>query len=146
MPFKPKKPCESLGCPELIQIGERYCSKHKKQEQRQYDKQRGSSTQRGYGARWRQYRLHYLMAHPLCINFDECRNVSTVVDHIVPMKRGGSFWDPRNHQAMCKSCHDRKTVKEDGRWGGGNKISTAIRYSKPYQPTTLSIGSFSERN
>jgi len=60
------------------------------------------------------------MEHPLCINFEECHNVATVVDHIVLVSQGGSFWDPDNHQPMCKQCHDRKTAKEDGRWGRGD--------------------------
>jgi len=120
MPYKPKKPCSFPGCPKLVPADERFCALHKKQDQKQYDTQRGSSAKRGYGARWRRYRIRYLMEHPLCINFEECHNVATVVDHIVLVSQGGSFWDPDNHQPMCKQCHDRKTAKEDGRWGRGD--------------------------
>jgi 5-methylcytosine-specific restriction protein A len=117
MPYKPRKPCFFPGCSELVPADERFCALHKKQDQKQYDKQRGSSSQRGYGARWRRYRIRYLMEHPLCINFEECHNVTTVVDHIVPVNKGGTFWNPANHQPMCKNCHDRKTAKEDGGFG-----------------------------
>lgn len=39
---------------------------------------------------------------------------ATVVDHIKP-HRGDQklFWDRGNWQALCKSCHDNKTLKED---------------------------------
>jgi 5-methylcytosine-specific restriction protein A len=43
---------------------------------------------------------------------------ATVVDHIEPHHGGyDSFWDPGNHQAMCKRCHDIKTATEDGGFG-----------------------------
>ena len=39
---------------------------------------------------------------------------ATVVDHIIP-HRGDQklFWDQNNWQALCKSCHDKKTLTED---------------------------------
>ena len=50
---------------------------------------------------------------------------ATVVDHIVPHKGNLElFWAESNLQALCKSCHDRKTTKE-GRWGDKN---TAYSY------------------
>ena len=117
MPYKPKRSCSFPGCPELIPSGERFCSKHKKEEQKRYDKQRGTAAQRGYDARWRRYKKRYITEHPLCINYEECHNVATVVDHIISVNQGGDFWDPNNHQPMCKPCHDRKTAKEDGGFG-----------------------------
>jgi 5-methylcytosine-specific restriction protein A len=79
---------------------------------REYDKQRGSSAERGYDARWRAYRITFLQANPLCV---ECLKKSrttaaTVVDHIEP-HRGDTvlFWDTENHQAMCAGCHGAKT-------------------------------------
>lgn len=117
MPYKPNKPCSFPGCPELISPGERFCISHKRIEQKRYDKQRGTAAQRGYDARWRKYTRIYKAEHPLCINYKECHNTTEVVDHIVPVSRGGDFWDPDNHQPICKMCHDTKTAKEDGRFG-----------------------------
>jgi len=100
-----------------VPAGQQYCQVHKKKEQKRYDEQRGTAAQRGYGPRWKKYRRWYLQRHPLCVHYDDCHNVATVVDHIKPVSKGGDFWDPDNHQPMCKPCHDQKTAKQDGRWG-----------------------------
>lgn len=64
----------------------------------------------------------FLQAHPLCadpygIHAEEGQAVAaTVVDHIKPKRRGGrDAWD--NLQALCESCHNKKTALEDKRWG-----------------------------
>ncbi|MFZ3132667.1 MAG: HNH endonuclease signature motif containing protein [Desulfosporosinus sp.] len=119
--MRPLRPCGYPGCGELVVSGR--CEKHTKQEQR-CDKRRGSSTERGYNARWQRYRTQFLMAHPLC-ECKECKDgglitVATVVDHIIPHKGNYNlFWDPSNHQAMSKQHHDRKTATEDGGFGNG---------------------------
>jgi 5-methylcytosine-specific restriction protein A len=109
LPNKAKRPCNQVGCNELT--NDRYCQQHKKN----YDKQRGSAAQRGYGSNWRQARKYYLMNHPVCVR---CERVANVVDHIVP-HRGDNrlFWDRSNWQPLCDSCHSSKTVKEDGGFG-----------------------------
>lgn len=115
MPSKPLKPCSKRGCPNLTR--ERYCDDHK-QLNNCYDTNRGSAAQRGYGARWRKARAYYLFQNPICVR---CGDIATVVDHIVPHKGDMNlFWNLNNWQPLCKTCHDRKTVKEDG--GFGNKI------------------------
>lgn len=35
-----------------------------------------------------------------------------ILDHIIPVEEGGSFWDRRNHQVLCKWHHSSKTAKE----------------------------------
>lgn len=80
---------------------------------------RGSASQRGYDARWRRVRLLFMQEHPIC---KRCRKkgflvVAEVVDHIVPMARGGAQYDDDNLQSLCKKCHDRKTATEDGGFG-----------------------------
>lgn len=42
-----------------------------------------------------------------------------MVDHVVPHRGDKNlFWNARgNWQALCVSCHSRKTVKEDGGFG-----------------------------
>jgi 5-methylcytosine-specific restriction enzyme A len=77
---------------------------------------RRSSAARGYDARWRAYRLSYLDDHPFC---SLCAAVgrltaATVVDHKKPHCGDAKlFWDPNNHQALCKPCHDAVKQSED---------------------------------
>ena len=82
-----------------------------------------SAAQRGYDSRWMAYRMVYLREHPLCAMHHKRgqRVPATVVDHIQPHRLGQAlnsgdpeaitkarklFWDPSNHQSLCKPCHD----------------------------------------
>lgn len=107
MPVAALHPCAEAGCPELLERGTARCPKH------DLRRQRGSSTQQGYGQNWRRMRAAFLAANPWC---GECGAPSTEADHKTPRSQGGSDdWD--NLQAMCKSCHSRKTATKDGGWG-----------------------------
>lgn len=77
---------------------------------------RESAAKRGYGRRWQKYRERYLREHPLCVMHQQQGRavVSEVVDHIVPHKGDHKlFWDPKNHQALCKQCHDRHKQRQE---------------------------------
>ena len=118
MPKRFMKPCKKVGCNNLTNSASGYCPEHEKEVHLKYDRERGSSAARGYDARWRRYRKYFLAQHPLCAR---CGGLAEVVDHIRPHKGDKVlFWDPNNHQALCKRCHDRKTYAEDG--GFGRKI------------------------
>lgn len=77
---------------------------------------RGSSTQQGYGARWRKARLHFITRNPLCA---ECQRqgkttAANEVDHVIPWKGDlEKFWNENNWEAKCKPCHSAKTAKEN---------------------------------
>ncbi len=74
------------------------------------------STARGYGYRWQQYRLRFLMEHPLCVRCQAQGVVTaaTIVDHITPHQGDQAlFWDEQNHQALCKPCHDSDKAREE---------------------------------
>ncbi|WP_211750361.1 HNH endonuclease signature motif containing protein [Paenibacillus sp. Marseille-Q4541] len=98
------------------------CDKHRVAERKKYDEERGSAAQRGYGSKWRASRLEHLGRHPLCVRcLDKGIPIAaTVVDHIIP-HRGNQklFWNRKNWQSLCKTCHDTKTVQEDGGFGNG---------------------------
>lgn len=110
MPMKPLKPCKQLGCPNLTK--DKYCEKHINLHRNQ----RETSTKRGYDSRWRKARNRFLKVNPLCVKCKDQGKLikATVVDHIIP-HRGDQklFWDESNWQALCKSCHDTKTMTED---------------------------------
>ena len=84
---------------------------------------RESSNARGYGAAWRKIRKAFLEYtaerqawHWACcvICLAQGRRVrATDVDHIVRRALGGTD-DFDNLQALCHSCHSRKTAKEVG--------------------------------
>ncbi|WP_158738638.1 HNH endonuclease signature motif containing protein [Alteribacillus sp. YIM 98480] len=118
MPVKPKRPCNRTGCNTLTT--ERFCREHQQIYRAEQDKHRGSSTQRGYDARWRKARRYYLKRHPLCVHCLQ-ENVyapADVVDHITPHRGEHElFWDEDNWQSLCTYHHNVKTAKEDGGFG-----------------------------
>jgi 5-methylcytosine-specific restriction protein A len=89
----------------------------------QHEERRESSAKRGYSYKWQQARKGFLSKHPLCVQCELVGVVtaSTDVDHIVP-HRGDKelFWTRSNWQALCHSCHSRKTATEDGGWGNAS--------------------------
>ena len=104
MPRSPKRPCRHPGCPNLSDGV--YCEQHRGLYARE------SAAQRGYDARWQRTREAFLKRNPLCAQClrENRLTPATVVDHIVP-HRGDEklFWDQGNWQAICKTCHDKKT-------------------------------------
>ncbi len=114
MPRKPAKPCRIAGCPQLTSVTDDVlCAPHCAQAARRYEASRGSPASRGYGKRWQKLRLMILAREPLC---RMCGRAATEVDHIMPLSRGGDDLE-ENLQALCRSCHSRKTAKQDEAWG-----------------------------
>lgn len=66
-------------------------------------------------AKWERYRHRQLFREPLCRMCkanDELTPADTV-DHIIPHAGDYKlFFDPSNHQSLCRSCHSRKTHYE----------------------------------
>lgn len=74
---------------------------------------RPSSSSRGYGSRWQRVAALHLAQHPLCAR---CLSVNRptpaeLVDHIMPVhgEADAGFYDPANHQSLCRRCHAVKT-------------------------------------
>ena len=66
-----------------------------------------------YGRRWRKARINYLTLHPLCVfcQREGSVNAATEVDHVIPHKGDAAlFWDERNWQSLCSTCH--RSVKQ----------------------------------
>ena len=116
MPTKPKHPCRWPGCPELTDG--RYCAKHQHQSNADYERyRRDPGTKARYGPAWAKIRRSFLNRNPLC---EECMRTgkmtpATEVHHMIPLVQGGTH-AYSNLQALCHSCHSRKTVAEAGHW------------------------------
>ena len=63
---------------------------------------------------WTETSKAYRHQNPLCENCLEKGFTSETwcTDHIIPIEEGGDKWDWDNFQALCKSCHGRKTGRE----------------------------------
>ena len=75
-----------------------------------------TSSQRGYGSRWRKARDGFLKANPLCAYCQKQGRIepATVVDHVKPHKGDQAlFWDKANWQPLCKHCHDSAKQREE---------------------------------
>ena len=65
-------------------------------------------------AMWKKYSKGFIMMNPVCV---VCGNEAKVVDHVVPIEQGGSMWNEKNHQALCKSCHGKKNNSDKEYYG-----------------------------
>lgn len=56
--------------------------------------------------------MNYLASHPLCVVCEGKGRTepATVIDHIVEVNGASDplFWEPTNHRAVCRDCHERK--------------------------------------
>ena len=110
-PWLPWKPCAAGNCRvKLPPGGPSRCETHREPR---WDN-RPSSSQRGYGERWRQIRVRILARDGgFCVT---CKSegritVAAMVDHITPKHLGGGD-DEANLRAICRGCHDSKTGRE----------------------------------
>lgn len=122
MPRKPKKPCRYPGCAELTD--ELYCVKHKHLMDRNYNKYERDDLSRTFynTPEWRAVRAKKLNITPVC---EICHiKKATLVDHIKPIKEGGSRLDLDNLQSLCWSCHSKKSILEGSRFGNKERKYT----------------------
>lgn len=61
---------------------------------------------------WTQYRKEYLSRQENLHCACGCGRLAKMVDHVIPVTRGGSFNDARNHQPLANVCHNRKNGRE----------------------------------
>jgi 5-methylcytosine-specific restriction protein A len=112
MPVAPPKPCTSPGCGAFALANGR-CAAHNRQAERR----RGTSTERGYDATWRRLRLIVLAEEPLCRRCLERGLIvaSREVDHIIPIGRRPDLRVVRsNLRGLCKPCHSAITAEQVG--------------------------------
>lgn len=104
-----------------------------------YDRERGSSSARGYGSRWQKARAGFLRSHPLCALCAAVgrAELATVVDHITPHRGDQAlFWDRANWQPLCAPCHNavKQAEEKSGFLRGcdedGNPIDPSHRWNR----------------
>jgi len=104
--------CLHPGCTTLVEGGR--CPEHEKHDRIQYDKARGSNTERGYGYAWSLIRKRYLQRNPLCVDClqgkPERVTVASEVHHITKKRDGGTDRD-ENLMALCKKHHSARTMR-----------------------------------
>jgi 5-methylcytosine-specific restriction protein A len=106
VPSSPMRPCSHCGAA-VVRAGK--CARHLKMA----DRQRGSSTARGYGAEHRdRFRAGVLQRDDwTCVL---CGHVATVADHHPLTRRelvaqGLDPNDPARGRSLCQSCHSSHT-------------------------------------
>ena len=84
------------------------------QERKAFERERHADDFDYNGRKWRNLRKVKLEMNPLCCKCeeDDLVVIATVVDHIVPVKKGGAGYDLDNLQSLCKKHHDSKSARD----------------------------------
>ena len=63
---------------------------------------------------WQKLRLFILQRDVICkhCSKDNRYITATVCDHIQPILKGGNRYDVTNLQALCSSCHNKKSARD----------------------------------
>lgn len=116
MPYRPGRPCSHPGCTNLVRgRNRRFCALHQHQEWQRQDARRGTSTERGYGEKWRIVRARYLARNPRCY---VCGTRATIAHHVIRRRDGGSDAED-NLRAMCIRCHNQLHARAGELFGHG---------------------------
>ena len=95
-------------------------TKQQRQPAKRFTHNRQSASRRGYDRRWQNARKFFLKNNPLCVvcKANGILTEATVVDHIKPHNGDKNlFWNEKNWQPLCASCHSKKTNRQDGGFG-----------------------------
>lgn len=112
MPTRAPRRCTQAGCPHTPVLDGR-CGKHPHPPRRTKPKPRPSSYQQGYNTAWAKLSKRIRLQRPIC-ETPRCGTPSAHVDHIDGDNSNNEEW---NLQALCLSCHSRKTATHDGGFG-----------------------------
>lgn len=109
--------CSWALCPILVPVGERYCSTHRQE----YERRRGSASDRGYNAAHRAERERWkrLMARgvrPVCKRCGEFVSASDVWD--LGHDDSRKFWSGPEHSRCNRSAGQANSVRMRERWFG----------------------------
>ena len=110
MPRRPKLPCRRSGCPELVEPGEGYCPKHKKENNRYIKQNRTDKDIAPFydSKEWKRLRKLKLATNPLC---EVCERegrttIATIVHHKEEIRKGGDYLPTLEElESVCLPCH-----------------------------------------
>jgi 5-methylcytosine-specific restriction protein A len=111
MAVRPKSICRHAACGKSI-AAPGYCEKHTKDKIGWYATSGKSSTERGYGWKWKKLRDRIMARDRWLCQVCWANNRvtdATAVDHIKSKGAGGTD-DPLNLRAICHKCHVDKTA------------------------------------
>ena len=120
MPWALAGQCGVAGCPNrsIPRVG--LCKDHQRERWREDTKSRKDELRFYSTTQWKRLRHWYLIHYPLCTG---CGGLAEMVDHIIPIRQGGSELDVANLQSLCNHCHAvkraREQVREPADRGGG---------------------------
>lgn len=105
--------CSEPGCPnDSMSSAHSYCGEHLRRD-------RSPSSAITGTARWRRVRARVLARdNHIC---QHCGGPATVVDHVIPISRGGDAFDEANAVASCVSCNSSKGAGTAPR--GGHRVA-----------------------
>ena len=88
--------------------------KAKKEQDRAYNRQRGSVSRLGYDRRWEKVRATKLLDSPLCEVCEAEGRLTPAeeVHHIRPISDGGDIYLSDNLMSICHSCHMKIHAKD----------------------------------
>jgi len=78
------------------------------ESEREYDRARGSASERGYDAAWNRAAKAFLGVHPLCryCDLEGYVTAATLVDHFWPHRGDRDlFWHRAFWVSSCEACH-----------------------------------------
>src|SRR5690606_14184446 len=141
---RPKRPCATPGCPELVQPPKVYCPDHewtdeqrreyRRRVDRDYDRSRRDRRAREFykSKEWERVRRIVLTRDEyLCQRCLEARRVrlATTVDHIVPISEDwGRRLDLDNLRALCDACHNAVRSEQRRASGTGGVPVTGTKW------------------
>ncbi|UXN61724.1 HNH endonuclease signature motif containing protein [Phyllobacterium zundukense] len=109
------RPPHLCSCGKIVAHGVRCTCQAKQDRERKarFDQKRPSARARGYNHEWQNARAEYLGYFPTC---KICGSSANVVDHIRPHKGDDRlFWDSRNWQPLCTTCHNSIKQRQEKR-------------------------------
>jgi 5-methylcytosine-specific restriction protein A len=110
MPTAPRHPCRRCGA--LVPGGQR-CGACERQRKAAFDQQRGDDRWFYATPEWRRLRARVLLEEPTC--HCGCGRPSDQVDHIVSRRaRPDLELERSNVRAFARSCHSRRTARDQG--------------------------------